>query len=338
MDKYGKSEYKQWKRLLAIDKCLQNSRRPVTIEELRERCNDELYQEYSLRTYYNDIENLKDIFEAPIVCKKYPYGSYYLYSHEFSLKEIPVRSTEREAFEEALRQIVRFCTFSKSSNFNTTFYDLREMFGYEEDPGKVMGYDTIPNDLSGREYLTPLFENIIHHETLDLQYKVMNRDVKKITVFPYYLKQFNRRWFLIARKAGDGSEGRLMVYALDRILDYEVNLTVKYEESGFDFSTYFDNLYGVTIPENREIEKVIIRIDKKEYPYLESNPLNESQDIIDEDDAFVTFSLDVYINYELKQKLLSYGSKLEVMEPLSLRRWMAKETKKMAEAYVRESE
>ena len=338
MDKYGKSEYKQWKRLLAIDKCLQNNRRPVTIEELRERCNDELYQEYSLRTYYNDIENLKDIFEAPVVCKKYPYGSYYLYSHEFSLKKIPVRSTEREAFEEALRQIVRFCAFSKSSNFNTSFYDLREMFGYEEDPGKVMGYDTIPNDLSGREHLTPLFENIIHHETLDLQYKVMNRDVKKITVFPYYLKQFNRRWFLVARKAGDGSEGRLMVYALDRILDYEVNLTVKYEESGIDFSTYFDNLYGVTIPENREIEKVIIRIDKKEYPYLESNPLNESQDIIDEDDAFVTFSLDVYINYELKQKLLSYGSKLEVMEPLSLRRWMAKETKKMAEAYVRESE
>ncbi len=337
MDKNGKSQYKQWKRLLAIDQCLQNRRRPITIESIMEKCNDELCQDYSIRTYYNDIENLKEIFKAPVVCKKYPHGRCYLYSYDFSLKEIPVSSLEREKFEEALRQIVRFCAFSKDSNFNVTFNQLNELFGYNEEPGKVMGYDIIREDQTGREHLTPLFDHIVHHDTLDLQYRVMNRDVKTMTVFPYYLKQFNRRWFLIARKAGDGPDGRLMNYALDRIQGYELNLNVKYENSDIDFSTYFDDLYGVTFPENREIEKVIILIDKKEYPYLESSPLCASQDVIEEDDEHVTFSLDVYVNYELKQKLLSYGSKLQVLKPVSLRKWMASETKEMRDAYVLKS-
>lgn len=334
MDKSSKTVYGQWERLLAIDTCLQNRNHPLTIEEISERCNNKLGKDYSKRTYYNDIKILKDIFDAPIKSKKYQQGTCHFYSDDFSLKEQPVNSIEKENYEEALKQLIRFCAVSKDENSNAIYYRLRELFGFNEEPGQVMGYDTIRDDLSGREHLNPLFGHIVHRETLDLEYRAMNRDVKKWTVFPYYLKQFNRRWFLIARKADDAPDGRLMNYALDRILDYEVNKKVKYEESEIDFSTYYDDLYGVTFPEKRKIEKVIVLMDKKEFPYIESNPLCLSQDVIEEDDRHVTFSLDVYINYELKQKLLSYGSKLEVLEPVSLRDWMTNETKNMSEAYV----
>ena len=264
-------------------------------------------------------------------------GSYYFYSTDFSLVNQSMNEVEKENLEEALRQLIRFCAVSKDSNSTAIYYRLKELFGFNEDPGKVMGYDTIRDDLSGREHLNPLFEHIVNKETLDLEYKAMNRKTKIWTIFPYYLKQFNRRWYLIARKAVDGPNGKLMNYALDRIQNYEVNKRVKYEDSDIDFTAYFDDLYGVTIPENSKMEKVVILMDKKQYPYLESNPINLSQDIIEEDETHVTFILYVYINYELKQKLLSYGSKLEVLEPVSLRDWMASETKKMTESYVHQS-
>ena len=79
-----------------------------------------------------------------------------------------------------------------------------------------------------------------------------------------------------------------------------------------------------------------LRIDRGEYPYIESKPIHASQEVISEDGEdkdYVYVSLNVYDNFELRSKILSYGSKVTVMEPQCLRDKLAHDLKKSLENY-----
>ena len=76
---------------------------------------------------------------------------------------------------------------------------------------------------------------------------------------------------------------------------------------------------GVTKREGQQSEKVLLRFPKDEYPYVATKPWHGSQKKIAEDDTSVTIELDVVINYELEQKILSWGEDVEVVSPLFLR-------------------
>lgn len=93
---------------------------------------------------------------------------------------------------------------------------------------------------------------------------------------------------------------------------------VRDKECDVDFSVYFENVVGVTKPDGAEPILVKLRIERGEYPYIESKPIHASQKVISEygdDKDYVYVSLYVYDNFELRSKILSYGSKVTVMEP-----------------------
>lgn len=55
-----------------------------------------------------------------------------------------------------------------------------------------------------------------------------------------------------------------------------------------------------------------------EYPYVATKPWHGSQKKVAEDESSVTIEFDVIINYELEQKILSWGDYVEVLQPDSL--------------------
>ncbi len=94
---------------------------------------------------------------------------------------------------------------------------------------------------------------------------------------------------------------------------------VPYRETDIDFDDYFADVIGVTKREGQEAEKVLLRFPKNEYPYVATKPWHGSQKKVDEDERSVTIELDVVINYELEQKILSWGDYVEVLQPQTLR-------------------
>ena len=92
-----------------------------------------------------------------------------------------------------------------------------------------------------------------------------------------------------------------------------------YRETDIDFDEYFADVIGVTKREGQQAEKVLLRFPKNEYPYVATKPWHGSQKKVDEDDTSVTIELDVVINYELEQKILSWGDYVEVLRPQTLR-------------------
>ena len=65
-------------------------------------------------------------------------------------------------------------------------------------------------------------------------------------VHPWYIKQYNNRWFLMAY---DAETDRITNFALDRIQELQVEESVAFiPNMEIDFEHYFDDVFGVTIP------------------------------------------------------------------------------------------
>lgn len=178
--------------------------------------------------------------------------------------------------------------------------------------------------LKGIEYLHKLYHYILKEKCLEIIYKPFYKEEKKIKISPYYLKQYNNRWFLLGREHSSDS---LKTLALDRIVSIK---TIKecFIKNSTDFEDYFDEIIGVTSYEDRETENIVIKLDKKTIPYVITKPLHPSQKIKGDE-----LRLKVKQNEELISIILSFGEEMIVIEPESLRDKIKMKIQKSANQY-----
>lgn len=162
-------------------------------------------------------------------------------------------------------------------------------------------------------------------------YKPFNKEEFISNVHPYHLRQYNRRWFLLAY-----SEDRKAIsnFPLDRITKLK-HLSKPYIETDVDFEEFFDDIVGVTNYKNSCIEKVVLKVSNKSIDYIRTKPLHGTQTELKElgSDSHTFIQLKLKINTELEMLLLSYGDAIEIIEPSWLRIKFAEITKKMSENY-----
>ena len=77
-------------------------------------------------------------------------------------------------------------------------------------------------------------------------------------------------------------------------------------------------MVGVTRPIGAEMSCVELWISPQLTPYIITKPIHESQKIKSKDNTGTIIQLKLYINYELKQLLLSYGEGIKVLSPTDL--------------------
>ena len=146
---------------------------------------------------------------------------------------------------------------------------------------------------------------------------------------PYYLKQYNNRWFLFG--ITEQNKEVLTNLALDRIVNIELTDIPYIPNTSFDFEEYFEDVVGVSVPRNGQPEKVVLKISEKQYPYIITKPLHPSQTELDKDNRVI--QLTVFQTWELESLIASYGDDIEVIEPVSLREKMQRKIKNLYEKY-----
>lgn len=100
-----------------------------------------------------------------------------------------------------------------------------------------------------------------------------------------------------------------------------------------DFSTYFDDIVGVTLPENGQVETVVLSISAELLPYLETKPLHGSQKSLKDPSCEGLLTFNLIINYELIAKLLSLGDGIKIIRPLHLAKTIQQKIQQMALRY-----
>jgi predicted DNA-binding transcriptional regulator YafY len=191
--------------------------------------------------------------------------------------------------------------------------------------------------LVGREYFSKLLAAISRKRVLKIHYKNFRKNVTDELVFhPYYLKEYNKRWFLMGIREGYTN---LTILALDRIEDIEMVDMPEYRpNTEFDFSgEFFDDIIGVTHNPG-PVETIRLRVDNTTFPYINTKPLHPTQTIIksESNDQYTTISIQVIPNFELEQLLLTYGEGVTVLSPDTFKERMRQRIAAMARNYEEE--
>lgn len=311
-------------RIKVIDRCLSDKSRMYSTAEIMEQCNKELEERgYAPITALNSIRNdmaeiEKNYPDALIEEVRVGRNIYYRYENpNYSIYSPPLKSEEVAQLTQMLGVLKRF----KGMPQFDWLTEVTERLGasLKIDVGsadEVVGFDE-NLDLVGIEHFTPLFNAIVEKRPLQLTYKSFKQEEKsKIIVHPYYLKQYNKRWFLIA---WDSDRNYLANFALDRISAIKDAKNVAFLPTEEDFSEYFEDMIGVSKDTRTEPQNVKLWVSPVSWPYVKTKPLNGSQKDRKAEDGGRIVTIDVYLNYELEQLILSFGENMKVLEPIELK-------------------
>lgn len=325
-------------RYQALDRCFRARGKQHFWEDLLEAVNEALY-EYtgkdkgiSRRQLFEDIKYMESEQGWAIPLAHHKEGKRVWYRYEdtdFSINKRPLNEGEAEQLKEALMTLSRFKGMPQFEWVDELVARLEAGFGLRQGAERIIEFEENPY-LKGSEHITTLFQAILGKQVLEVSYQGFKQaKPAKLRFHPYYLKQYNNRWFVF----GLSEElERIANMALDRILTIAVAKGKYKPNTTVDFTEFFEDVVGVTVPDT-EVHEVDIRVGAGLWPYLASKPLHGSQKVLCRDKDSVTIRLAVKLNYELQSVLLSYGEELEVVAPAELRTTLKDRARALAKRY-----
>lgn len=319
-NKNAQLRYKLW------DECFSNRQRCYTIADLQDCWYAKYGVPVSRRTVCSDIQAMRLEFRADI--EPVPFDGKKCY-YRYKDPHYSIYNTNLEADEvEQLQALVKMLQPYRGLQ-NEWLEEILAKLSYKLGvSGKTQALVSFEHNdqLTGLAYLSTLIEAVTEQYALRITYRSYKRlKAERFVFFPYYLKQYNGRWFLLGEKE---KEERLAILALDRIEKVQEATALFRRNTRYDFATYFDSIVGVSKPEGVEETSVLLRFSLTRLPYVVSKPIHRSQTVINREQGLV--ELKVVPNRELEQQLLSFGADVEVVAPQAFREQVQQ---KIAETY-----
>ena len=323
-------------RYWAYDRCLANPVKKYTWKEMLDAANRDLeeqdYQPISKTQFFEDMKALqRPPHLAPIETYKEGGKSYYRYSDPgYRFRDQALNELEAEQIRSALMVLGRFKGMPQFEWVQEIIPKIEKNFKLDSQ-AEVIGFDQ-NIDLKGLEHFGTLFNAIINKQVLSIDYQSFkNEQSNKITIHPYYLKQYNNRWFLFGYNPAFDSFNNP---ALDRIISIShLNDQPFIENTSFNFDDYFEEIIGVTKYEGKESTTIKLWFEAEQARYIETKPLHGTQKLKWQGDGSAIVTIEVIPNFELEQLILRSGEKCKVLEPIELVSKIAKRLKLAGDNY-----
>ena len=330
----------QFIRYKALDRCFRNEYGSFDIDDLIEVCTNAVRNYHadpernpvSRRTIEKDLQDMKDYYNVKFR-EKLKRGKKKLYKYEDTTYSLMQELLNQGSLEKWLLDGVlnTLSLYDDVPQYKWLYLFLQQRAnGIKSNETQAIEFQNNP-DLLGMEHFNVILNAIINKHTLEIEYKPYHKDTSIITVFPYLLKQYNDRWFMICRKKGYYS---LSNCAIDRIQSVK-EIDMPFLDPDVDFEDYFKDVIGVSKDPNSPVEDIFLRISNSRYPYIESKPFQGDQKLIHAlcDDNTKVIKLHLQINNELVAQILSFGSDIEVLAPDHFRRQIKQQVDDMLKKY-----
>ena len=304
-------------REMILDRCFSNGGE-FTREELMAMVNRELEQRDMLpirsrNTFSLDIAEMNSKFrkmygKEGIVHEDRHKRRYYRYREGIESiynRELTAEEIERLHEVRALLQGLRGMPKMEWLEVMTARFDQQAMGG--ENRAIASFEDSTEGD--ARHFLT-LFNAIADKQTLTIHYQRFGLEPKERVIYPYFLKQYRRRWYLFATIK---DHAFVTCFSLDRILSVARNDEEPFVDTDVDFNHYFDDIVGVTHPDGGVVERIVLRGDKWVEHYLRTLPIHPLQQLESLGEEGCRVTLHVMMNNELRQELAFYGDHLHII-------------------------
>ena len=253
-------------------------------------------EEYKWRTFMNHKNDILDIFGIEILCHKST-NSYYI-ADRANLKN--------------------------ASGFKRWMIQTMSVNNQINESAQLKNRILLETSSLGGEFLSTILEAMRDNKMLTFSYKPYWLDGDKMSNFyhvePYSLKFFHQRWYLLG-KYGDCP---LKIYALDRMLDIDIEFESFELPADFNAEEFFGTCFGVMVKEDEEPCTVRLKVDAYQANYFRSLPLHHSQKEEIRDDKYSVFSYYIRPTFDFIQAILSNGETVEIVEPKALRMEIAR--------------
>lgn len=329
-------------RISTIDRCLQNHYRRWTINDLIDACTDALAEfegrsnPVSRRTFQNDLALMRSDrlgYNAPIVVRE---NKYYEYEDpDFSITHLPLNEDGLDALNSALDILRQLQGFPQLASSIDTISKLNEQISRQTGASvPAMDMEYVPG-YKGAQFIGVIYDAVRKQQTIVIKYQSFKaRQPEALVVYPYLLKEYRNRWFLIAEKSTNRAP-QVNIFALDRIQSVDIDKAHPFRKCvDFDPEHFFDDTIGVTKGIKDKARRIVIKIDRQQAPYVESKPFHKSQKVEQRfRDGSIQLSLKVVINNELERLILGYGGHAEVIAPPEFRARIAESIRIAAHHY-----
>ncbi len=162
-----------------------------------------------------------------------------------------------------------------------------------------------------------IFEATTFQKPIEMVYKSFNSSKSKIiSLHPYFMKQFNNRWFVIGYRE---DESTIDHFGVERIAKVRIQYREKFNLDNIVGLDEFNcGLFGVSNFKSK-VNKIELRFSKHRAPYFISKPPVENISHNLEKNGSIKVIFNCKINKELIAEILSYGDDVVVLKPKSLR-------------------
>ena len=318
-----------------IDACLTNHlRKYPSMEYIIRKIEEQLGTTLSNSMFTKDIENMRKIYSAPIQYDRFQKG--YCYTEpDFSIASFPLSHDEIEAldFSTALLQQLKgtsmFHHFETAINKVIDGYRISKILGKSET--QLLQVEE-PVKAEGSHWLEPILKGITENKCLAILYHGFGRAEKEHVFSPYLLKEYRNRWYAVGYSY---TANNILILALDRIEGVK-NSTAKYvADHDFSPADFFKYSFGITQLNDGKAETVELLFKPVQAPYILSQPLHHSQQIISDDKNGLRIRLKVYITQELIMCILSYAANVKVLAPKKLSKQINQQIAEMGTLYIK---
>lgn len=321
-----------------IDKCLTNRRRKWTLEDLIDKVADALYQYEGIstgigkRTIQADIQTMRSDklgYNAPIIVVD---RKYYTYEDpNFSIHQVPVSDVDMQKMKDAVQLLKQLSGFEYLEGMSEVVARLEYTVASHLQQEKTVIQLEQNALLKGLNWINQLSYTIKEEIPILLSYQSFKSKQPQEKVFyPYLLKEYRNRWFLIGRDKGNNY---LQTRALDRIIAIQEMAKKDFVACDIDLKAYYDACIGVTRSENDRLTKVIFQVNADHADYVKTKPLHHSQEVLAEHPTHTIFSIMIILNFELQKELLSFGEQLKVLAPRHLVKMIHKRVQALNHIY-----
>lgn len=309
----------QRNRCLILDRCFSDCSKKYQIGDLVREVNSQLKDQLpegafiSKRTVMADIMFMETPEGGGIRLRKVKEGPllYYRYvDPNFSITKSPISEQDGKRIAHLTS---RYADYGQYPQLHETL-SLLELFDADPEMLPFIEFEPSPY-LEGLKFLQPMLNAIKNHTALHIAYRLQGKELRHYTLSPQYLKQYNRRWYVMGATAE--SPDSAACFPLDGIETAET-VGDPYTVATVNWIEYFRHTIGMSVRADAVKEDVHFMMFGKVCHFIEANPIHHSQRVHWVNDNCIDVHLKVQVNYELLRLLLSYSNCIKVLSPESL--------------------
>ena len=257
----------------------------------------------ALRTFHNHKAAIQTMFDITIKCDVIT-NEYYIENQEdFAGKHLSTWLLNSFA----IRDIVR-----ESS-------DIRERVVLDEAP-------------SAEKFLTLFLTAMRKNKVVQAHYQSFEKEQGfEISLHPYFVKLFNKRWYVYARTERDAT---VKVYALDRIKSAELTAKSFTLPVQFSAAEHLHSSIGIMKTPTDLPCEIIIKAFRNTPKYLRELPMHHSQTEIETTSEYSLFKYWLAPTEDFYQEILRKREYIEVVSPALVRDKLGMIVRKLAGFYL----